>query len=78
MLRRKNVKILSSDWEESENGLFECIYNHELNTSIVFVHGFDADGDEVFLASEKVDLMNIKIITDTREDLDVVIDYRFS
>lgn len=78
VLRRKNVKILSSDWEENENGLFECVYNHELNTSIVFVHGFDADGDEVFLASEKVDSMNIKIITDTREDLDVVIDYRFS
>lgn len=78
VVRRRNIKILEADWTQREDGLFEYIYNHELNTDTVFVNGFDMENDEVFLATEKVDFMNTKIITDTREDLDVVIDYRFS
>ena len=78
VVRRRNIKILEADWTQREDGLFEYIYNHELNTDTVFVNGFDMENDEVFLATEKVDFMNTKIITDTREDLDVIIDYRFS
>ena len=78
VVRRRNIKILEADWIQREDGLFEYIYNHELNTDTIFVNGFDMENDEVFLATEKVDFMNTKIITDTREDLDVIIDYRFS
>lgn len=78
VVRRRNIKILEADWTQREDGLFEYIYNHELNTDTVFVNGFDMENDEVFLATEKVDFMNTKITTDTREDLDVIIDYRFS
>lgn len=78
IVRSKNFTIAELDWTDREDGLFEFIYQHGLNTKIITLNAFDNENEEVFALFENTDFENVKVITDTKENLYVVINYRFS
>lgn len=69
--------VESVDWIEREDGLFEVMINHNLNTSACFVEAFGVDGERRFIATETINGMSIKVLTDEAENMKVFVVYRF-
>lgn len=77
VIRFHEEKIESSQWILREDGLYETTIQHGKNTSICFSKAIGIDNEERFVATEKIDLMNLKIITDEQEEMTVYLEYRF-
>lgn len=76
-LRLYEEEISETQWTLREDGLYEVLIQHGKNTSACFVKAIGTDNVERLVATESIDLMNIKAITDEPENLKIFVEYKF-
>ena len=58
--------------------MFEVLINHDKNVSTIFARGIGDDKEDRLLAIEHIDSMSMKVLTDEKENMTIIIEHKFS